>query len=229
MKDIQIIAFDADDTLWVNQTYFDETEYRFRELLDEYLPYNQISERLLEVEVINMPLLGFGVKAFTLSMVEAALRISDNRISQEKLLQIIDLGKGILQKPVELLDGVIEVLENLKDKYKLVVVTKGDLLDQERKLKNSSLEHYFHHVEILSDKQPHNYSKLLNTLGCEPENFLMIGNSMKSDILPVVEIGAYAAYVPFHTTWAHEKVEDKVIDSKIIRIDSITDILPYLT
>lgn len=229
MKDIQIIAFDADDTLWVNQTYFDETEYRFRELLEEYLPYNQISERLLEVEVINMPLLGFGVKAFTLSMVEAALRISGNRISQEKLLQIIDLGKGILQKPVELLDGVVEVLENLKDKYKLVVVTKGDLLDQERKLKNSSLEHYFHHVEILSDKQPHNYSKLLNTLGCEPENFLMIGNSMKSDILPVVEIGAYAAYVPFHTTWAHEKVEDKVIDSKIIRIDSITDILPYLT
>ena len=182
MNDIRIIGFDADDTLWVNQSYFDEAEFRFRELLSEYIPYESVAEELLKVEIRNMDLLGFGVKAFTLSMVEAALSISENKISQDALFEIVQLGKGIMQKPVELLDGVQDVLSKLSGRYKLVVVTKGDLLDQERKLRRSSLEHYFHHVEIVSDKQSDDYRKLLRQLDCRPENFLMIGNSMKSDM-----------------------------------------------
>lgn len=228
MNDIHIIGFDADDTLWVNQSYFDQAEFRFRELLSEYIPYESVAEELLKVEIRNMELLGFGVKAFTLSMVEAALSISKNKISQDALFEIVQLGKGIMQKPVELLDGVQDVLSKLSGRYKLVVVTKGDLLDQERKLKRSSLEHYFHHVEIVSDKQPDDYRKLLRQLDCRPESFLMIGNSMMSDIIPVIELGAYAAYVPFHTTWAHETTDKKVISSNLIRIDKITEILPYL-
>lgn len=228
MRDIRIIGFDADDTLWVNQSYFDEAEFRFRELLSDYIPYEKIGEELLKVEIRNMDLLGFGVKAFTLSMVEAALFISDNKISQAALSEIVQLGKNILQKPVELLDGVQDVLSKVSGRYKLVVVTKGDLLDQERKLRKSSLEHYFHHVEIVSDKQSDDYRKLLRQLDCNPENFLMIGNSLKSDIIPVIEIGAYAAYVPFHTTWAHEKTDIKVNSGNLIRIDKITEILPYL-
>lgn len=228
MNDIRIIGFDADDTLWVNQSYFDEAEFRFRELLSEYIPYESVAEELLKVEIHNMDLLGFGVKAFTLSMVEAALSISENKISQDALFEIVQLGKGIMQKPVELLDGVQDVLSKLSGRYKLVVVTKGDLLDQERKLRRSSLEHYFHHVEIVSDKQSDDYRKLLRQLDCRPENFLMIGNSMKSDIVPVIELGAYAAYVPFHTTWAHETTDKKIISPNLIRIDKITEILPYL-
>lgn len=228
MKNIDTIAFDADDTLWVNQTYFDETEYRFRELLEEHLPYERISEELLKIEIGNMPIYGFGVKAFTLSMVEAALKISNYTIGPKLIQQILDLGKEILVKPIELLDGVDEVLKMLNGRYRLVVVTKGDLLDQERKLYASGLEHYFHHIEIMSDKQRKDYRKLFKNLDCKPENFLMIGNSLKSDIVPVLELDGYAAYVPYRSTWAHEKLEDKVIHPNLVRIDKITEILPYL-
>lgn len=228
MKNIDTIAFDADDTLWVNQTYFDETEYRFRELLEEHLPYEKISEELLKIEIDNMSIYGFGVKAFTLSMVEAALKISNYTIEPKVIQQIVDLGKEILLKPIELLDGVNEVLERLSGRYRLVVVTKGDLLDQERKLRASGLEHFFHHIEIMSDKQRNDYRKLFKNLDCKPENFLMIGNSLKSDIVPVLELEGHAAYVPFHSTWAHEKLEDKVIHPNLLRIEKITEILPYL-
>lgn len=228
MKNIDTIAFDADDTLWVNQTYFDETEYRFRELLEEHLPYEQISEELLKIEIQNMPIYGFGVKAFTLSMVEAALKISNYTIKPAVIEQILALGKDILSKPIELLDGVDEVMKVLNGRYRLVVVTKGDLLDQERKLHASGLEHYFHHIEIMSDKQQKDYSKLFKNLDCRPENFLMIGNSLKSDIVPVLELEGHAAYVPYHTTWAHERLEDKIIHPNLVRIDKITEILPYL-
>ncbi|MDL2215117.1 HAD family hydrolase [Dysgonomonas sp. OttesenSCG-928-M03] len=228
MNEIRIVAFDADDTLWVNQTYFDEAEYQFRELMQKYMPFENISQELLKIEIKNMPLYGFGVKAFTLSMIEAALKISGNDIDQEVINQILDLGKAILNKPVELLDGVKEVLDTLQGKYKLIVVTKGDILDQERKLAKSGIEHYFHHIEIMSDKQVRDYQKLIEHLDCDPQDLLMIGNSLKSDVVPVLETGGYAAYVPFHSTWAHEKTEDKIIDPHLIRIDKITEILPYL-
>lgn len=228
MDNIKIVAFDADDTLWVNQNYFDEAEYRFRELMQKYMPFENISSELLKIEIANMPLYGFGVKAFTLSMVEAALKISDNDIEQEVIGKIINLGKGILNKPVELLEGVKEVLETLTGKYRLILVTKGDILDQERKLAKSGIEHYFHHIEIMSDKQVKDYQNLIKHLDCKAKDILMIGNSLKSDIIPVLEIGGYAAYVPYHSTWAHEKLEDKIINESLIRIETISEILPYL-
>jgi len=228
IEGVEIIAFDADDTLWVNQNYFDEAEYRFRELLQTYMPFEDISQELLKIEIANMPLYGFGVKAFTLSMVEAALQLSGYKIDQKVISEILDLGKKILNKPVEMLEGVHEVLTALQGKYKLVVVTKGDILDQERKLGKSGIEHYFHHIEIMSDKRVQDYRKLLKHLDCKPENIIMIGNSLKSDIIPVLELGGYAAYIPFHSTWAHEKLEDKIINPKLIRIEKINEILPYL-
>ena len=229
MDNIKIVAFDADDTLWINQNYFDEAEYRFRELMQKYMPFESISPELLKIELANMALYGFGVKAFTLSMVEAALKISNKEIEPEVILEIINLGKGILNKPVELLDGVKEVLETLQGKYRLIVVTKGDILDQERKLSKSGIAHYFHHIEIMSDKEVKDYQKLIKHLDCRPEDILMIGNSLKSDIIPVLEIGGYAAYVPYHSTWAHEKMEDKILSPHLIRIETISEILPYLT
>lgn len=228
MDNIKIVAFDADDTLWVNQNYFDEAEYRFRELLQGYMPFESISPELLKIEISNMAMYGFGVKAFTLSMVEAALKISDNAVSQKTIGEIIALGKGILDKPVEMLEGVEHVLNALYGKYKLIVVTKGDILDQERKLAKSGIEHFFHHIEIMSDKQTRDYQKLIRHLDCKPEELLMIGNSLKSDIIPVLEVGGYAAYVPYKSTWAHEKSEDKLNSPRLIRIDRITEILPYL-
>ncbi|MEN9917767.1 MAG: hypothetical protein RL662_203 [Bacteroidota bacterium] len=228
INDLKVIAFDADDTLWVNQTYFDEAEYRFRELLQKYISIDTVSEQLLKVELANMHLYGFGVKAFTLSMVEAALKMSNYQINPRVIDEIVNLGKTILNKPVELLDGIEDVLQSLSSSYKLIVVTKGDILDQERKLAKSGIEHYFHHVEIMSDKQIRDYEKLVKHLDCQPKELLMIGNSLKSDIIPVLHIGAYAAYIPFHTTWAHERVEDKITNTRLIRIDAIRELLPYV-
>lgn len=228
MNTITTIAFDADDTLWVNQNYFDEAEYRFRELIQKYIVFENISQELLKIEISNMPIYGFGVKAFTLSMIEAALKVSGNNIEPEIIGKILELGKQILNKPVELLDGVENVLENLKEKYKLILATKGDILDQERKLEKSGLSRYFHHIEIMSDKNIDNYEKLIKHLDCKPENILMIGNSLKSDIIPVLNIGGYAAFIPYHSTWAHEKLEDKIVNPRLIRIEKITEILPYL-
>lgn len=227
LNKIKTVAFDADDTLWVNQDYFDEAEAKFCDLLKDFIPYENISKELLKVEVENMTIYGYGVKAFTLSMIEAALRISNNKISQEALGKIINLGKEILLKPVELLDGVEEILYELKGSYNLIMATKGDLLDQERKLEASNLSHHFHHVEIMSNKRKEDYQLLLKNIDCKPENFLMIGNSLKSDILPVVEIGGYAIYVPRDNTWAHEKISEEINHPHIIKAKTIRDILPY--
>src|SRR5687768_2605625 len=207
---IKVIAFDADDTLWVNEPYFYETEEKFSALLEDYLPKHSVSQELFKTEMQNLPLYGYGIKAFMLSMVETALRISNKTMSVEIIEQAIQFGKELLEKPIELLEGVEEVLKSLKGKYRLVVATKGDLLDQERKLKKSGIEHYFHHIEIMSDKQEADYKKLIKHLDIKPEEFLMIGNSIKSDILPVLAIGGHGFHIPYHTTWAHERVDHNV-------------------
>ncbi len=147
---IKVIAFDADDTLWINEPYFQETEKKFCELLEDYLPHHTVSRELLKTEINNLPLYGYGIKGFMLSMIETVLNVTDKKINLEVIEKTIALGKEMLARPIELLDGVEEVLLNLKDRYRLVVATKGDLLDQERKLKNSGIEHYFHHIEIMS-------------------------------------------------------------------------------
>ncbi len=225
---LKVIAFDADDTLFVNEPYFQETEQKFCVLMSDYLSHQGLSQELFRVEIQNLELYGYGIKGYILSMIEAAMRISNKTISIEIIEKIIQYGKELLQKPIELLDGVEETLAQLNGKYKLVVATKGDLLDQRRKLHNSGLGHYFHHIEVMSDKKEKDYHDLLKRLEIQPDEFFMIGNSLKSDVLPVLEIGGYAVHIPFHTTWEHEKVNHKVEHPNFKTLEKITEVLPLL-
>tara|TARA_R110002033_G_scaffold171142_1_gene216260 strand:+ start:1391 stop:2080 length:690 start_codon:yes stop_codon:yes gene_type:complete len=229
VKQIKVIAFDADDTLWVNETYFREAEQQFAKLLAAYETENKIDQELFKMEIKNLPLYGYGVKGFMLSMVESALELSNYKISQQKIEDILNIGKEMLEKPIELLDEIEKVLKALQGKYKLIVATKGDLLDQERKLEKSGLLQYFHHIEVMTDKKEADYKKLISHLDIESNQLLMIGNSLKSDILPLVNIGASAIHVPFHTTWSHEEVstnEQSTTEYKTVK--KISEILTIL-
>lgn len=225
---IKVIGFDADDTLWVNETYFRDTEEKFASLLDGFETKNKIDQELFKTEIKNLEVYGYGVKGFMLSMIESALELSNNTISQATITKILNLGKDMIMQPVELLAGVNEVLEQLSDNYRLIVLTKGDLLDQERKIKRSGLTKYFHHIEVLSDKKEENYLHLLDHLEIDVKEFLMIGNSLKSDVLPLINLGAQAVHVPFHTTWQHEEVTINEDEFKYLKINSLKDILKYL-
>lgn len=224
---IKVIGFDADDTLWVNETYFREAEEKFADLLEHYETKNKVDQELFKMEMKNLELYGFGVKGFMLSMIESALELSNNNVSQEIINQILDIGKHMIERPVELLDGVEEVLQALEKKYRLIVLTKGDLLDQERKLDRSGLSKYFHHVEVLSDKKEINYKNLLDHLEIDVSEFLMVGNSLKSDVIPILNIGATAVHVPFHTTWVHEMVPEEEHPNGHLTLNSLRDLLKY--
>ncbi|ULQ57720.1 HAD family hydrolase [Flavihumibacter rivuli] len=226
--DIKVVAFDADDTLWVNEPYFRETEDKFCALLEDYMPAHTVARELLTTELQNLSLYGYGIKGFMLSMIETALRVSDNTVNNLVIEKALQYGKDLLDKPIELLDGVEDVLHTLKGKYRLVVATKGDLLDQERKLKRSGLEHYFHHIEIMSDKKVSDYEKLIRHLDIRPEEFLMIGNSLKSDILPVLQLGGHACHVPYHTTWVHETIDHTIEHENFKEATTIKDVLSML-
>lgn len=227
-EQIKVIAFDADDTLWVNEPYFRETEEKFCSLLEDYLPHHTVEKELFKTEMQNLALYGYGVKGFMLSMVETAIRISDHHIPLAQIDKILQYGKDLLERPIELLDGIESVLHQLKPHYRLVVATKGDLLDQERKLKKSGLESYFHHIEIMSDKQVSDYASLIHHLDIAPEEFLMIGNSIKSDILPVLSLNGHAIHIPYHITWQHEKVDQPVVHPQFLQVEQAKDLLPLL-
>lgn len=229
MKSIKTIAFDADDTLWVNEPHFQEMEAKFCVLMEDYLSQHHISQELFKTEMSNLALYGFGVKSFMLSMIETAVRVSEGTIKLEVVEKIIGLGKELLEKPIELLDGVVDVLSALHGKYQLVVATKGDLLDQEKKLQKSKLGRFFHHIEIMSDKKESDYEKLLKHLDIEPESFIMIGNSIKSDVLPVLNIGGFAIHVPFHSTWAHEHIDHDIHHDGFFNTKNITEVLTLLS
>jgi putative hydrolase of the HAD superfamily len=226
--DLKVIAFDADDTLWVNEPYFRQTEEQFYSLLSGYSSQHSLERELLKTEIENLPLYGYCIKGFMLSMIETALRVTDNTIGVDIVNQIMELGRQMLNQPIELLDGVEEVLLALKDKYRLVVATKGDLLDQERKLRKSGLSHYFHHIEVMSEKDDANYLKLIKHLDIKPEELMMIGNSLKSDILPVLNVGGHGMHVPYHITWAHEHIDHTIDDEKFKSVVGIRDILEFL-
>lgn len=225
---IKVIAFDADDTLWVNEPYFQQTEAKFCALMEDYLPKHALAQELFKTETKNLALYGYGVKGFMLSMIETALSVSNNTIDITVIEKAIEYGKELLQKPIELLEGIELVLQQLQQKYTLVVATKGDLLDQARKLNNSGINHYFHHTEIMSDKQAVDYAKLIKRLHIDPSQFLMIGNSLKSDVLPVLEIGGHAIHIPYHTTWAHEQITHHVQHKNFTQVKVAADILPLL-
>jgi len=225
---ISVIAFDADDTLWANEPYFREAEDQFAALLEDFLPRHSIVSELYKTEVANLPLYGYGIKGFMLSMIETVLKITNGKANPEVLKKVLELGQEMLSKPVDLLDGVEDVLKALNGKFRLVVATKGDLLDQQRKLTKSGLDHYFHHIEIMSDKQEQDYRKLLKHLDCKPEEFLMLGNSLKSDVLPVLAIGGHAIHIPYHTTWVHEHIDHTINHPNFYQIDSLAEVLTKL-
>lgn len=225
---IKVIAFDADDTLWVNETIFRDAEQAFAKRLTAYLPEEDIIKILLDTEIQNLQHYGYGIKGFTLSLMEAALRITKNNVDAELVEFILDIGRKMLAEPIELIPGIEEVLDELSKNYRLVVATKGDLLDQERKLIKSGLIDYFHHIEIVSDKKELQYKRLVKHLDIAPAEFLMVGNSLKSDVLPVLAMGGHAFHIPFHTTWAHEETDEVIAHSKFKAFDSAQAMLQFL-
>ncbi len=207
MKAIKVIGFDADDTLWSNACYFQEVEREFCELLAGFLPKEELARELYQTEMSNMNWYGYGAMAFTLSLIETAIRISHGQVSAEIIAELLESGKSILDKPIELFPGIPDILPELSASYRLVVVTKGDLLDQERKLAKSGLLPFFQHVEVVTEKHEANYRQLIEFMNIQPHEFLMVGNSLKSDILPVLSIGGKAVHVPFHMEWQFEKTD----------------------
>jgi len=228
MKNIKIVAFDADDTLWVNEPNYQEIEQKFCLLLEDFLSHHHISQELFKTEMANLELYGYGAKSFMLSMIETAIQISNGTLGSSTIQKIIDYGKELLNKPIELLENVDDVLKSLYGSYLLVVATKGDLLDQERKLHNSGLQKYFHHIEIMSDKKEDDYLKLLKQLNIQPEEFVMIGNSLKSDIIPVINIGGFAIHIPYHTTWAHEHIDYELGNPRFFKLSGVIDVISLL-
>jgi putative hydrolase of the HAD superfamily len=218
---IQVIAFDADDTLWVNEPFFREAEEKFASLLEDFMPQHAIMKELYRTEIDNLKLYGYGIKGFMLSMIETALRISDHKVPITLIDKVIRIGQEMLEKPVELLPGVEDVLQALNGDYRMVLATKGDLVDQERKLRKSGLEKHFHHIEIMSEKRVEDYEKLVKRLDVHPSEFLMLGNSIKSDILPVLELGGHGIHIPFHTTWIHEQVDHVVEHERFSEVGNI--------
>lgn len=204
---LHTLAFDADDTLWHNETHYAETQEAFRALLRPFHDDAWIDARLHDTEMRNLGRYGYGIKGFTLSMIETALELTEHRLDGAGVQRVLDLGKAMLDKPVEPLPGVAEVLQALTGKYRLMLITKGDLFDQETKLAKSGLGAHFAAVEIVSEKDEATYAAILQRHGIPASAFAMVGNSVKSDILPVLALGGRAVHIPYHLTWAHEVVE----------------------
>ncbi len=204
---IDVIALDADDTLWHNETLYSITQERFRELLARYDQGTWSQQALYETEMQNLQFYGYGIKSFTLSMIETAIQLTGGRILASEVQEILNLAKEMLNAPVQLLDHVAEVIPELASRHRLMLITKGDLLDQETKLARSGLGGYFRHIEIVADKSTEVYASLLQKYQIPAGRFLMVGNSLRSDVLPVVALGAQAVHIPYPLTWAHESVE----------------------
>jgi putative hydrolase of the HAD superfamily len=219
---IDIIAFDADDTLWHNETLYSDAQERFQELLVSYDGDNGVLDELYETEMANLPYYGYGIKSFALSMIETAIKISGGKIAAREIQAIIDIAKEMKRAPVRLLDHAEEVIQTLSAAYRLMLVTKGDLLDQERKIASSGLAPYFDYIEVVSDKTADIYRAILAKHSVPPAHFLMVGNSLRGDILPVVSLGACAVHIPYHVTWVHEAVPVSPYEARrFVKLDHI--------
>jgi putative hydrolase of the HAD superfamily len=207
MRGLTTIGFDADDTLWHSERAFRLTEARFAELLAEYVDPEGLSQRLLETEKRNLDFYGFGRKGFVLSMIETAIDVTDGKVPTSVLKNLIELGRDMAAHPIEILPGVIETLEQAAARYRIILITKGDLLDQEQKLARSGLGDLFQAVEIVSDKSPPTYQRLFSRHGDGPERSMMVGNSLRSDVVPAIEVGSWGIFVPHPLTWSLEHVE----------------------
>jgi putative hydrolase of the HAD superfamily len=203
---IRWIAFDADDTLWENEKYYHKGQVLLAALLEPYQPADVVDATLLQIETSNLQWYGYGIKSFGLSMIETAIQLSDGAVGSKEINSILNHLRSMLSQDAELLPGVLETIEILQKDFRLMVITKGDLLDQERKLVNSKLEKYFEAYEVVSYKLDETYERILANHNILPNEFLMVGNSLRSDILPVIKIGGYGVYIPHTFTWAHEQV-----------------------
>lgn len=201
-----MIAFDADDTLWHNEHLYLDTYDKFKQQLRPYHHDEWIEKRLNETEIRNLQHFGYGIKGFTLSMIETAIELSEGRISGNEIQTIIEFGREMTKAPVVLLEGVCETIAKLAESYELMLITKGDLFDQEAKIARSGLGDHFNRIEVVSEKNAEIYRRIIARHGIAPERFLMVGNSLKSDILPVIAIGGRAVFIPYRTTWFHERV-----------------------
>lgn len=228
MASKKIIAFDADDTLWANEPLFINTREKCESVLAPYIEPSLLEQKLYATEIKNLKLFGYGIKGFILSMIETGIQLSSGQISGNEIQQIIDMGKDMIAHPIELIPNVEYTLSQLNGKFELMVITKGDLFDQESKIARSGLADYFGRFEIVSEKTTATYQNILHKYDINPAQFVMVGNSLKSDILPVCNLGACAVHIPFHTTWEHEKVSP--IQEKELNYHYLTNIalLPEL-
>ena len=226
---ITTVALDADDTLWHNESIFHLTQDNYVNLLKDYGEPDHMKARLLEVEIKNLKLYGYGVKSFTLSMIETAIDLTRGAVPAKTIMEILNLGRAMLEHPVEPLPGVAETLEAMKDGYKLVMVTKGDLMNQEQKLARSGLGDHFQAIEIVSEKDANTYRRIVARQGIRPEATVMIGNSMKSDVLPALEAGLWGIHIPYHITWAHEHAEAPSDSPRFAKLETIADVPEWLT
>ena len=221
-----VIGFDADDTLWHNETIFEKTHERYRALLAQYHDAATVDRALFATEMKNLELYGYGVKGFTLSAIETAIQLTEGKIRADEIQQLIAPGQDMLAHPVELLEGVEETLAVLATEHRMLVITKGDLRDQERKLAKSKLAGHFRHVEIVSEKNERTYAEILRRHGIGAERFLMVGNSVKSDILPVLALGGAGAHVPYHLLWGAERVEESPVPSeRFFRLKHVRELI----
>jgi putative hydrolase of the HAD superfamily len=224
---IEVVALDADDTLWHSEVYFERTQRRFKELVSRYVgPEVDVDAALVAVEHRNLGRYGYGIKGFTLSMIEAAVEITDGAIGVDEISQIMASGRLMLDHPVDLIDGVDQAVTELTEAgYRLLIVTKGDLHHQEHKILASGISDRFERLEIVAEKDPATYRRVVASMGVEPEAFCMVGNSVRSDVLPVLAIGSHAVHIPYHVTWAHEHVEH---DGNVPTLTSISELPAWL-
>ncbi len=221
MNNIKLIAFDADDTLWVNEYHYRRAEEQFCEMMSRYCSAEEANNALLRVEKDNLPLLGYGSKPFIISLIECGIELSGKTLTNDDILRLIEIGKNTIGQKIELLPSVLSVIETLSKKYPLMLATKGDLKEQESKVKRSGIAEYFIAVEIMSEKNRESYLKIVDAHNIQPHEFLMVGNSFKSDILPVLEIGGNAIYIPSDITWAHEIVEE-IEHPNLVKADKLS-------
>ncbi len=224
---IDTIIFDADDTLWHNEPYFRGNEEKYFALMSRFGSRDQMQRALFEKEMGDLPLYGYGIKAFVLSMLELYVSKTgkDDPKVYDDVKSILELGRTQLNEPVNLLEGVEDVLKALYGRFRLVIATKGDLLDQERKLRRSGIEHYFHHIEVMSEKRTEDYVEVLDRLGLDASEVMMVGNSVKSDVVPMIELGGWGVHVPYETTWEHERYDGEIKSDKFFELTSIGGLL----
>ncbi len=225
---IALVGFDADDTLWRSQDYFDEAQREFERLIARYVDLDdaQARQHLYEVEKRNIAVFGYGVKGMVLSMIESAVAITDERISASDVHRIVEIGKSLLQHPVELLTGIRDAVEEVAAEYSVVLITKGDLFHQEAKVRQCGFAHLFRRIEVVSEKDTATYARLLEEFDLPARRFVMVGNSLRSDIAPVLALGGWGVHVPYHTTWAHENDADVADDAPRLRRVAQASALP---